>query len=75
MVQNTQNAVKIANAFPFLKNILSVRTNSLFTASYENPNMSQILRENQVKKEPFQKKTWMVQNPQNAVKTDLCAGF
>ena len=49
MVQNTQNAVKIANAFPILKNILSVRTNSLFTASYENPNMSQILRGNQVK--------------------------
>ena len=47
MVQNTQNAVKIANAFPILKNILSLRTNSLFTASYENPNMSQILRGNQ----------------------------
>ena len=71
MVQNTQNAVKIANAFPFLKNILSVRTNSLFTASYENPNMSQILSGNQVKYQPFQKETWMVQNPQN----DLCAGF
>ena len=49
MVQNTQNAVKIANAFPFLKNIPSVRTNSLFTAVYKNPNMSQILRGNQVK--------------------------
>ena len=63
MVWNTQNAVIIANAVSFLKNTLSTRTYSLFTASHENPNVSQSPRGIRFKKEPFKRKHGWFRTP------------
>ena len=47
VVKNPQNAAKIdPNTFFFMKNTLSARTNDLFMASCQNPNISESPRWN-----------------------------
>ena len=62
--------LKLTQTQVFYKKTPSTRTNSLFTGSYQNQNMSQSPRGNQLQKWTFNEKAGVVQNPQNAAKID-----
>ena len=62
--------LKLTQTQVFYKKTPSTRTNSLFTGSYQNQNMSQSPRGNQLQKWTFNEKAVVVQNPQNAAKID-----